>query len=53
MPGELIGRAVRELKNVTMLDEEAGILADQLLEIDNLLNDFTDPWRLSGKPYLR
>lgn len=38
--GELIGRAVRELKNVTMLDEEAGILADQLLEIDNLLNDF-------------
>lgn len=38
--GELIGRAVRELKNVIMLDEEAGILADQLLEIDNLLNDF-------------
>ena len=38
--GELIGRAVRELKSVIMLDEEAGILADQLLEIDNLLNDF-------------
>lgn len=38
--GELIGRAVRELKNVTLLDEEAGTLADQLLEIDNLLNDF-------------
>lgn len=38
--GEAIGRALRELKSVTGLDEEARELADQLTEIDNLLNDF-------------
>lgn len=38
--GEAIGRALRELKNVSSFDEEVEGLIDQLTEIDNLLNDF-------------
>lgn len=38
--GSVIGRAIRELKTVQQLDEELEVLADQLLEIDGLLNDF-------------
>ncbi len=38
--GEAIGRALRELKNVSSYDEEINNLVEQLAEIDNLLNDF-------------
>lgn len=38
--GAAIGRAVRELKGIESLDEEAASLTEQLTEIDNLLNDF-------------
>lgn len=38
--GEAIGRAVRELKNVSRYDEELEPLTDQLSEVENLLNDF-------------
>ncbi|MGN0289973.1 MAG: DNA repair protein RecN [Lachnospiraceae bacterium] len=38
--GNSIGRAIRELKSVTAYDETLEELAEQLLEIDNLLNDF-------------
>ncbi len=38
--GDGIGRAVRELKQVASLDGEVEGLANQLEEIDNLLNDF-------------
>ena len=38
--GDSIGRAMRELKQVASLDTEAEDLANQLEEIDNLLNDF-------------
>lgn len=38
--GAAIGRAVRELKGIESLDEEAASLTGQLTEIDNLLNDF-------------
>ncbi len=38
--GDSIGRAIKELKNVTAYDECLEELADQLSEIDNLLNDF-------------
>ena len=38
--GDSIGRAVRELKQIADLDAEAEELANQLEEIDNLLNDF-------------
>lgn len=38
--GDSIGRAVRELKQAASFDEEVEELANQLEEIDNLLNDF-------------
>lgn len=38
--GEQIGQAVRELKQMASLDEEAEALCSQLSEIDDLLNDF-------------
>lgn len=38
--GETIGRALRELKNMASYDEEIEPLAEQLTDIDNLLNDF-------------
>ncbi len=38
--GDSIGRAVRELKSVAAYDEAIEELAEQLSEIDNLLNDF-------------
>ncbi len=38
--GEYLGRALRELKNVSSLDEELADLEAQLQDIDNLLNDF-------------
>ncbi len=38
--GEGIGRALREIKNVSGLDEEVLSLTGQLQEIDDLLNDF-------------
>ena len=38
--GETVGRALRELKNITSFDEEIIPLLDQLSDIDNLLNDF-------------
>ncbi len=38
--GEYIGRALRELKNVSSLDEDLADLETQLQDIDNLLNDF-------------
>lgn len=37
---ELTGRALRELGSVSSYDEKLGDLEQQLLEIDNLLNDF-------------
>lgn len=37
---DLIGRALRELGSVTTYDEKIAGLEQQLLEIDNLLNDF-------------
>lgn len=37
---ELIGRALRDLSSVSSYDEKIGELEGQLLEIDNLLNDF-------------
>lgn len=37
---ELTGRALRELGSVSSYDEKIGNLEQQLLEIDNLLNDF-------------
>lgn len=38
--GESISRAVRELRSVAALDSAVEELAEQLTEIDNLLNDF-------------
>lgn len=38
--GEAIGRALRELRNVSSFDEDIEPLIGQLTEIDNLLNDF-------------
>lgn len=38
--GDSIGRAVRELKQAASYDESVQELANQLEEIDNLLNDF-------------
>ncbi len=38
--GEVIGRAMRELRSVAGYEEDAGQLCEQLGEIDNLLNDF-------------
>lgn len=38
--GEVIGRALRELKGAAAFDEGAEELSNQLAEIDNLLNDF-------------
>ncbi len=38
--GEVIGRALREIKSVSSYDEEVEELVEQLTEIDNLLNDF-------------
>lgn len=38
--GSLIGEALHELKNVAALDENAGNLCDQIMNIDALLNDF-------------
>ena len=38
--GDSIGRAVRELKQAASYDEKVQELAEQLEEIDNLLNDF-------------
>lgn len=38
--GEGIGRALRELKGISVYDEGAEELCGQLSEIDNLLNDF-------------
>ncbi len=38
--GEGIGRALREIKNVSGLDEEVLSLSEQLQDIDSLLNDF-------------
>lgn len=38
--GEAIGRALRELRNVSSCDEEIEPLIEQLSDIDNLLNDF-------------
>lgn len=37
---ELTGRALRELSSVSAYDEKIGNLQQQMLEIDNLLNDF-------------
>lgn len=37
---ELIGRALRELASVSSYDDKIGELEQELLEIDNLLNDF-------------
>lgn len=37
---ELLGRALRELSSVTSYDEKLEELEQQLLELDNLLNDF-------------
>ena len=37
---ELIGRALRELSGVLEYDKKLGELSQQLLELDNLLNDF-------------
>lgn len=37
---ELIGRALREISGVSAYDEKLSELEEQLLEIDNLLNDF-------------
>lgn len=38
--GEMIGYALKKLESVREYDEAAGDLADQLSEIDSLLNDF-------------
>lgn len=38
--GEIIGRALRELKSIISFDEEIRPLLDQLSDVDNLLNDF-------------
>lgn len=38
--GNVLGRAMRELKSVQKLDEELDVLGGQLTEIDSLLNDF-------------
>lgn len=38
--GEVIGYALKKLESVREYDEAAGELADQLSEIDSLLNDF-------------
>lgn len=38
--GESIGRALREIRGVTALDEGVLALAEQLQELDSLLNDF-------------
>lgn len=38
--GAVTGYALRELKALSGMDEEAGPLIDQLTDIDNLLNDF-------------
>ena len=37
---DLLGRALRELSTVTSYDNKLGDLEQELLEIDNLLNDF-------------
>ena len=37
---ELLGRALRELSSVSSYDGKVGDMEQQLLEIDNLLNDF-------------
>lgn len=37
---ELLGRALRELSSVSAYDKKVGDMEQQLLEIDNLLNDF-------------
>lgn len=37
---ELIGRALREISSISAYDERLGELEQELLEIDNLLNDF-------------
>ena len=36
----MLSRAIRELAPVSNLDETAGNLYSQLMEIDSLLNDF-------------
>ena len=38
--GNVLGRAMRDLKSVQNLDEELDVLGGQLTEIDSLLNDF-------------
>lgn len=38
--GEGIGKALREIKSISSLDEEVGSLEEQLRDIDSLLNDF-------------
>lgn len=38
--GEMVGRALRELKSVSVYDEALGELEAQLQDIDGLLNDF-------------
>ncbi len=38
--GTGIGRAIKEIKNVSVLDEALGSLEEQLQDIDSLLNDF-------------
>ncbi len=38
--GAVVGYALRELKTISGVDEEAQPLIDQLMDIDNLLNDF-------------
>ena len=38
--GEFLGRALRELKNVSSFDHDLSELEAQLQDIDNLLNDF-------------
>lgn len=37
---ELVGRALRELNSASSFDEKVGEFENQLMEIDNLLNDF-------------
>ena len=39
--GELLGQAVREVSQVSSLDEELQSLESMLLDIDSLLNDFS------------
>lgn len=38
--GDLVGRAIRELKSIENYDEEAADLCGQLMEIDDYLSDF-------------